>query len=66
MDSFSAHADHDEILKFLTPLDRKRIKKVFLVHGEDTSQKALQQAMLVEGFRDVYIPGYGEMVALDS
>lgn len=66
MDSFSAHADHDEILKFLTPLDRKRIKKVFLVHGEDTSQKALQQAMLVEGFRDVYIPEYGEMVALDS
>ncbi len=66
MDSFSAHADHDEILQFLNPLDKKRIKKVFLVHGEQESQQALQNAMLTEGYRNIHIPEYGEVFEIDN
>lgn len=66
MDSFSAHADHDEILRFLNPLDRKRIKKVFLVHGEQEAQQKLADAMLAQGYSNIHIPNYGEAIDIDS
>lgn len=65
MDSFSAHADHDEIIRFLSPMDKKRIRKLFLVHGEDQAQQALQSALLAEGYASVFIPDYGESFAID-
>jgi metallo-beta-lactamase family protein len=66
MDSFSAHADHDEILQFLKPLNKNKIKKVFLVHGETNAQQALRTAMLAEGYKNINIPEYGESFAIDN
>ncbi len=66
MDSFSAHADHDEILRFIHPLDKNRIKKIFIVHGEKESQEALSAALLANGYHSTVIPSLGESVEIDS
>ncbi|MEM9326062.1 MAG: MBL fold metallo-hydrolase [Bacteroidota bacterium] len=60
MDSFSAHADQGEIIDFLQGMDRKRLKRIFLVHGEGERQHELKSGLKDEGFADVVIPSYGE------
>jgi metallo-beta-lactamase family protein len=59
MDSFSAHADHNEIIAFLEKQDKNRLQKVFLVHGEIERQIILKEDLLVKGFKEVVIPEYG-------
>jgi metallo-beta-lactamase family protein len=40
MNSFSAHADKNELLNFIKPMDHKQLKNIFLVHGDvDQSEK---------------------------
>jgi metallo-beta-lactamase family protein len=34
IDSYSAHADYSELIKFLSCQDKSKIKKIFLVHGD--------------------------------
>ncbi len=58
--SYSAHADHPGMLRFLSTLDRDRLKKVFLVHGEPKRQELMRAALVEEGYSDVQIPDYGE------
>lgn len=65
MDSFSAHGDHEEMLQYLDNLNRDKLKKVFLVHGEEDRQKIFKQALLEHGFRKVYIPVLGQTFNLD-
>ena len=59
LNGFSAHADVDEFRKLYEPLAPK-LKKAFVVHGEET-QPAAMAAMLAElGAKDVAIPAQGE------
>jgi metallo-beta-lactamase family protein len=58
--SFSAHADNDELLKFVGMLDKKKLQKIFLVHGEYERQLAFQKALGERNYTDVQIPQRGE------
>jgi len=60
MDSFSGHADQPELLDFLKPLDKDRLKRLLLVHGERDRQIPLKAALEKEGFSSVIIPELGE------
>ncbi|OGR14043.1 MAG: MBL fold metallo-hydrolase [Deltaproteobacteria bacterium RIFOXYB12_FULL_58_9] len=42
LNTFSAHADYNDILIYVNKLDRQRLKKVFLVHGEPKAQTNLK------------------------
>jgi len=42
LDSFSGHADYNEILDYISRLDRTQLKKIFLVHGETEAQQNLK------------------------
>ncbi|NMM47099.1 MBL fold metallo-hydrolase [Flammeovirgaceae bacterium KN852] len=64
MDSFSAHADEDEMVEFLSNQQKDSVKNVFLVHGEENRQKAMKERMEKEGFRNVMIPEFTESVWL--
>jgi len=65
MDSFSAHADRDEILDFIKN-QKKTVKKIFLVHGELDRQQALREFLEKKGFKDgVEIPKLGQEFVLD-
>ena len=65
MDSFSAHADYQEIIQFLSCQDKSKVKQVFLVHGDYEVQKIFREKLLHEGYSDVYIPAHQEEVIIN-
>jgi metallo-beta-lactamase family protein len=52
----SAHGDTDDLTRFISNHDPELIKKIFLVHGEYTTQKAFSDRLAVKGFANVEIP----------
>ncbi|MCK4774913.1 MAG: MBL fold metallo-hydrolase, partial [Candidatus Krumholzibacteria bacterium] len=60
MGFFSAHADRDGLLGYVDGLDRKRLKQIFLVHGEMEQAAALKAALKKKKFKNVHIPAPGE------
>jgi metallo-beta-lactamase family protein len=64
MNSYSAHADEPELLRFVGHLDPDRLKRIFLVHGDPDRQIALTEALGEAGHRDVHRPERGETVEL--
>ncbi len=60
---FSAHADRDELLKWVGKFKRKP-SQIILVHGEDEALESMA-ALLKEQIQvDVYIPSYLEEISL--
>jgi metallo-beta-lactamase family protein len=45
LNSFSGHADYNEILEYVSRLDKSRLKKIFLVHGEKDAQENLKKLL---------------------
>jgi metallo-beta-lactamase family protein len=60
LNAFSAHADYAETGAWLKRHDLKRLKKVFLVHGEDPALQNLQRELLGIGVPQVEIVGSGD------
>jgi metallo-beta-lactamase family protein len=54
--SMSAHGDYDDLSQFLACQDPRKVKKLFLVHGEYDVQLAFKQKLLKKGFLDIEIP----------
>jgi len=63
MDSFSAHADRNELLEFLDN-QKGKAKKIFLVHGEIERQEKFKRLLIKNGFGNVEIPELGESFKL--
>jgi metallo-beta-lactamase family protein len=59
--SFSAHADGNELLKYIDMFDTKQLHRVFLVHGEYERQQALQKGLNEQGRNGVDIPERGQV-----
>ena len=64
IDSYSAHADYMELLRFLGCQDKTKIKNIFLVHGEEQTQINFSNTLNENGYQKVYIPSKGETVTL--
>jgi metallo-beta-lactamase family protein len=62
MDSFSAHADRNELVAFLS--NQKRLKKMFLVHGTYDRQSSFRTLLQQNGFQEVEIPALGDTFEL--
>ncbi len=60
LNSFSAHADYNEIKDWVSDYDLKRLKKIFLVHGESDSLVNLKKELLSIGVNSVEITEYGQ------
>ena len=54
--SFSAHGDYEDLCQFLGCQDAKKIKKLFLVHGEYDVQQVFRSKLLKKGFQQIEIP----------
>lgn len=65
LDSFSAHADYQEMTDWLKAVDTSRLKKLFLVHGEKNAQEHLSLHLAENGFSNVEIIKYGETYSLE-
>lgn len=64
IETFSAHADYDEILAWLGHLENKP-KKVFVTHGEKESAQALQKKIEERFGWTAVVPKYLESFDLD-
>jgi metallo-beta-lactamase family protein len=60
LNTFSAHADYEDIKRYVRRLNLKRLKKVFLVHGEAKPLEHLKSQLESVGVREVLIPQPGE------
>jgi metallo-beta-lactamase family protein len=64
MNEYSAHADEPELVGFVSHLDPRRLKRIFLVHGDPERQVPLARALKAAGYLDASGPGRGETVEL--
>ena len=55
LNTFSGHADRDDLVGYVRQLDLARLKKVFLVHGENAALENLKSLLLGIGVRAVEI-----------
>jgi len=65
LNAFSAHADYQEILDWLSRHNLKKLKRIFLVHGEDDSLIAMKSRLHKHGFANVEIAESGTRYGLD-
>ena len=64
MRSMSAHGDYDDLCQFLACQDPKKVKKIFIVHGEYPVQVDFQKRLIRKGFVDVEIPSLHQEIGL--
>jgi len=62
--SYSAHADYNELLKYLSCQDKTKLKSIFLVHGEDDAKKAFKETLQKNEYHNIVIPGPGDLFEL--
>ena len=62
--SMSAHGDYDDLCQFLACQDVRKVKKLFIVHGEYGVQQDFKQKLLRKGFVDVEIPDMHQEIGL--
>ncbi|MDH7568920.1 MAG: MBL fold metallo-hydrolase [Armatimonadota bacterium] len=63
INALSAHADRDELLTYARGT-RATLKRVFLVHGEESQALPFAETLRGEGFPEVVIPTAGETYSL--
>lgn len=61
MHSFSAHADHNDLMDFVRQMDKPKLKDIFLVHGEPQEQGALSQSLAQAGYKNIFAPKRGDV-----
>jgi metallo-beta-lactamase family protein len=66
IDGYSAHADQAELLKWMQSFDRKRLERVFVVHGEEASSFTFAEKLRGPegGIRDLAVPEHGQSFEL--
>jgi metallo-beta-lactamase family protein len=65
LNSFSAHADRNEILGYLRRFPRFPLRKIFLVHGDPDQCEKLGSALREEHFGETLIPDRGDTLLID-
>jgi len=63
--SMSAHGDYEDLLHFLACQDPKKVKKLFLVHGEYEVQQHFSKTLQEKRFMNVEIPYQHQKIALE-
>ena len=64
LDSYSAHGDYKEMLKYYECQDKQKVKQLFLVHGEYEVQLNYKEKLLDAGFRHITIPAQNDVVEI--
>lgn len=64
LNSMSAHADGDELFRYISQYDNKTLEYIFLVHGELSRAQILRHQLLQENFMNVEIPECGSRIEI--
>ncbi len=60
MDYFSGHADQNELIDYLSLNSAKKLKNIFLVHGEEEQALPLREKIIQKGYKNADFPFSGE------
>ncbi len=60
INGFSAHADQQELIRWVEPMS-KQLKKIFIVHAEKNTADEFAQVLANKLHKDVDIPQYGDV-----
>jgi len=64
LNSFSGHADRNELLQYIRQFDRQTMKHIFLVHSDFDQAEKLASGLMESGFLNVSIPVRGEKASI--
>ncbi|MDR3046991.1 MAG: MBL fold metallo-hydrolase [Bacteroidales bacterium] len=64
LEAFSGHADYQEMIQYLSCQNPQKVKKLFIVHGEDQARNTYSKHLTNAGFHHCCIPFYKEEVVL--
>jgi len=64
LEAFSGHGDYFEMIRYLSCQDKAKVKKIFIVHGEDEVRADYVQHLSEAGFQEMYIPQFREEVVI--
>lgn len=56
MDYFSGHADQKELIEYLRLNPTKKLKNIFLVHGEEEQALPLKEKIIQKGYKNAIFP----------
>ncbi len=62
INGYSAHADQQELLAWADSFDKQRLRKIFLVHGEEETAMTLAKKLRAQGHREVAVSVLGQTV----
>jgi metallo-beta-lactamase family protein len=63
--AFSAHADANDLLRFLSCQDKSKLKAIFLVHGEEKTKQVFRGKLIEQNYRKIIVPAKGLVFNLD-
>jgi len=58
--SYSGHADYNELQHYLKTQSPEKVRKFFVIHGENDARAAFANQLAETGIKDVVIPKYRE------
>jgi metallo-beta-lactamase family protein len=64
LESFSAHADKNELTNYCGKFDKQKLKNIFLVHGEYEQQEEFKKSLESLALKNISIPQRGESIEL--
>lgn len=65
MDEYSAHGDYNEMIEYLKCQDPKKVKELYLVHGQFETQVKYRERLENVGFERVRIPSLNSEYLID-
>ena len=64
IESLSGHGDYSEMINYIGCQEKKKLKKIFLVHGESETQEHFRNTLIEVGWKRVEIPEFRQEVEL--
>jgi metallo-beta-lactamase family protein len=64
IDIFSGHGDQNDLTEFVEHQDTAKLKKIFLIHGEESSMRTFKDVLEKRNYPQVCIPCKGDSFVL--
>lgn len=64
IEAFSGHGDYNEMIQYLSCQEKEKVKRLFIVHGEEDVRYKYAEHLTKAGFKNNYVPAFREEVEL--
>ncbi|MBR1626823.1 MAG: MBL fold metallo-hydrolase [Bacteroidales bacterium] len=65
LESYSAHGDYEEMIRFISCQNKDNLRKICIVHGEEQTQQKFAKHLREKGFKNIFIPNKHDKIELD-